>query len=166
MCILGGTCAAEEVATQVAISFTKGVSNTQLLAFRVLTARKLTQLELQGSFAGLQKLTWVVYEKRVGSEIYDLVYQKVTSQTMPTLGAIQSPALDFQLAVGKSYAVGLLVSATATVYYSSAAQLTAKAAFMTGSFAATISGGVSPPTSAVPASTTSRTYIKLTTTGG
>lgn len=166
VCILGGTCAVEEVATQGAITSTKSVSSTQLLAFRVLTARKLTKIELQGSFAGLQKLTWVVYEKRVGSEMYDLAYQKVTSQTMPALGALQSPALDFQLVAGKSYAVGLLVSATATVYYSTSAQLVAKAAFITGSFAATISGGASPPTSAVPASTTSRTYIKLTTTGG
>lgn len=133
VCVLGGTCAAEEVATQGSTTYTETVSNgTVLSGFRALTARKLTKLEAYGSFGGLQKLTWVVYQKRVGSESYDLVYQKVTAQTMPSEGLLTSPALDFVLEKGKSYAVGVHIAGTARVGYmwSSSGTYLAKASFI------------------------------------
>lgn len=135
VCIAGGTCAAEEVSTQgltTSLGYNSGY--TYLSGFNVLTSRRLTKLETYASFAGLQKLTWVVYEKRSGGSNYDLVYQRVTSQTMATAGYIASPALDFKLEKGKSYALGVHITGDARVgyVYSTATTYVAKGGFLAG----------------------------------
>lgn len=164
VCILGGTCAAEEVATQGSTTYsTRTASNTTILsAFQALTSRKLTKLETYASFNGLQKVTWVVYEKRNNTEAYDLVYQKVTAQTMPTLGFLTSPALDLTLKEGKTYAVGVHIAGSAAVAYTYSS-IPAKASFMTGSFAAVVSD-VSQPSSSITAySDYYYRYLRITT---
>jgi len=169
VCALGGTCAAEELATQGTTTYGNSnyYNNTQLALFRALTPRKLTKLEVQGSFGGLQKLTWVVYEKRVGAETYDLVYQKVTSQTMAVAGTITSPALDFKLEKGKSYAVGVHITGTVSLAYqysTTAGLYVVKAAFIAGGYAAT-TGGSSQPEASIntPLAASYKTYLRLTT---
>lgn len=169
VCILGGTCAAEESATQGTTTYSSQqyANETQLAVLRTLTPRKLTRIELQASFPGLQKLTWVVYQKRAGAETFDLVYQKVTSQSQATLAVITSPALDFELEKGKTYAIGVHITGTATVLYQYSATSTlyvAKAAFIASSYAALAGGLTSPETTmATPPSTAYKTYLKLTT---
>jgi hypothetical protein len=165
VCVLGGTCAAEETATQGGLSsLTQYINGTHLVVFRDLTPRKLTKIEAQGTFTGLQKLTWVVYERRATAETYDLVYQKVTSQTQSASGPLASPALDFVFEKGKWYAVGLHIAGTASVAYEYAGLL-AKGSFMTSSYSGTWSTSQGQPdTSLTPSSTTYRTYLKLTTT--
>ena len=168
VCVAGGTCTAEETATQgtTTYSTTQVYSQAPVAVFRVLTSRKLTKLEAHATFAGLQKLTWVVYEKRAGAETYDLVYQQVTSQTQAALDVITSPALDFTLEKGKSYAVGVHFSDSATVsyQYASGTAYTAKAAFNATPYAALIGGDNSPPSStSTPYSSYYKTYLRLTT---
>lgn len=169
VCVTGGTCATEEVATQGTTTYSTTYVNGQaaVAVFRVLTPRKLNKLEAHATFAGLQKLTWVVYEKRANAETFDLVYQQVTAQTQPTLGAITSPALNFTLEKGKTYAVGLHFSGAATVAYQYGAAATsyaAKAAFNASPYAAFLGNSVDPPTSTpTPSSTPSKPYLRLTT---
>jgi len=169
VCILGGTCGAEESATQGTITYGSQPypNDTQLAVLRTLTPRKLTKIELQASFPGLQKLTWVVYQKRAGVETFDLVYQKVTAQSQAALAAITSPVLDFELEKGKTYAIGVHITGTATVLYQYSATPTlyvAKAAFIATSYAAVAGGSTSPEaTLATPSSTPYKTYLKLTT---
>lgn len=171
VCVTGGTCAAEEVTTQGSTTYsTMSVySQAPVAVFRVLTPRKLNKLEVQASFAGLQKLTWVVYEKRANAETFDLVYQQVTAQTQAVLGAITSPALDFTLEKGKTYAVGVHFSGTAAVSYQYSTPVTsyvAKAAFNASPYAGFVGGNdTDPPTSAAtPASSYNKVYLRLTTT--
>lgn len=170
VCIVGGTCAAEEVSVQGLTSSVSAFTGVQVGVFRVLTSRTLTELETYASFQGLQKITWVVYEKRPGVETYDLVYQKVTSQTMAVAGIITSPALDFGLEKGKSYAVGVHITGTVNYgysydYYNSALN-TFKGAFLTGAYAAQSSSGAQaqPETSLSPSySYYYKTYLRMTT---
>lgn len=170
VCVSGGTCAAEETATQGSTTYssTLGSNATWLAGFRSLTSRKLTKLSVNGSFAGLQKVTWVVYEKRGGAAAYDLVYQKVTSQTMASAGPITSPALDFKLEKGKTYAVGVHIAGSATLAYqysSSATLYLFKAAFTASPAAFLESVGEAQPKAVLtPTSTTTRGYIQATTT--
>jgi hypothetical protein len=135
-----------------------------LAAFRALNSRKLTKLEVSAAFAGLQKLTWVVYQKRDNAATFDLVYQVVTAQSQAALGVIASPALDFTFVSGKTYAVGLHIAGGATVsyaYYGSGAS----AAFLTGSFASTAGGTTQPDASiaALSAGVYYAPYLRLTT---
>lgn len=165
VCITGGTCAAQEVATQSATTSSVKVTNqTSLAAFRALTSRKLTKLEVSASFAGLQKLTWVVYQKRDNASTFDLVYQTVTAQSQAVLGVIASPALDFTFESGKSYAVGVHIAGGATVSYSYYGA-GAAAAFVTGSFASTAGGGSQPDASiaALSSGVYYAPYLRLTT---
>jgi hypothetical protein len=169
VCVTGGTCAAEEIAVQGTTTYgtTSVYSQAVAAAFRVLTPRKLTKLEVQASFAGLQKLTWVIYEKRPNAETFDLVHQQVTAQTQPALAGITSPTLDFTFEKGKTYAVGVHFSGTATVSYqysSVAAAYSAKAAFNTNAYATQFGGDTDPPTSTpTPSSTYYKPYVRLTT---
>jgi hypothetical protein len=133
VCVLGGTCAPEEVSTQGSTSYSNyGTGYTYLSGFRALATRKLAKLETYGSFSGLQKVTWVVYEKRPTESTYDLVYQKVTAQAKPTLGSIVSPALDFTLVKGKTYAVGVHIAGDSQIayYYGSSTTYLAKGSFI------------------------------------
>ena len=135
VCILGGSCAAQEVAEQGGnSSMLNYQDDTQLSAFRAVTARKLSKLEIYASVAGLQKFTWVVYQKRSGAVAYDLVYQMVTSQTALSPGWIASPPLNYNFVAGKSYAVGVHITGSSTVSYSYSSP--ARAAFIASSFAA------------------------------
>jgi len=167
VCLTGGTCAAEEVVTQGTTTYGTNYVNGQapVAVFRVLTPRKLTKLEAHASFAGLQKLTWVVYEKRAASETYDLVYQQVTAQTQAALGLITSPALDFTFEKGKSYAVGVHFAGSANVsyQYSSSTTYSAKAAFNANPYAAFMGSAQDPPTSSTAPTSSYKSYLRLTT---
>jgi hypothetical protein len=163
VCILGGSCAEEEIAAQAGAYFSETrESSTLYAAFRTLTSRKLTELSFQASIKGLQKVTWLVYEKRVGSSTHDLVYQLVTTRTMPTAGVISSPALDFVFEQGKSYAVGVHVSGPASVayYYSEPAA----ASFLTDAGGGYAGGGAQPDTTLVPNNAFYVPYLTFTTT--
>jgi hypothetical protein len=164
VCILGGTCAAQEVDTQSSASSSQKTSNqTSLAAFRVLSPRKLTKLEVSASFGGLQKLTWVVYQKRAEAETYDLVYQVVTAQTQAAIGVIASPALDFTFESGKSYAIGVHIAGSATLsyqYYGSGAV----GSFLTDSMPFAVAGSQQPdPSFSNQYSATYAPYLRLTT---
>lgn len=168
VCTLGGTCAAEEVATQGTTTYSLSATNAAALsAFRTTTARKLTKLEVHASFGGLQKVTWVVYEKRVGADAYDLVYQKVTAQTMPVAGLLASPPLDFLLAKGKSYAVGAHIAGVARFGYMSSASASylAKASFVVAAFAPSRSSGAAQPNSSITPSSeySDKLFVRFTT---
>lgn len=150
VCVLGGSCAVQEVAVQGSTNVTtSAVGTVQFSAFRALTARKLTKLEIYASVSGLQKFTWVVYQKRTGSSIYDLVYQAVTAQTAAAVGWIASPILNYSFAAGKSYAVGVHITGTAQVGYASAFSdvYNAHAGFIANSFSASLTAGTQPPSS-------------------
>jgi hypothetical protein len=165
VCITGGTCAAQEVAVQSSTTSSVKVTNqSSLAAFRVLTSRKLTKLEVSAAFAGLQKLTWVVYQKRDNSATFDLVYQVVTAQSQAALGVIASPALDVVLESGKTYAVGVHIAGGATVSYSYYGN-GASAAFLSGSFASTAGGSPQPDASIAALSVGAyyAPYLRLTT---
>jgi Cys-rich repeat protein len=170
VCSLGGTCAAQEVTVQGSGSVGSVFSNssyvyaTELAEFRVTTPRKLTLLEIDASVSGLQKFTWVVYQKRVNSSLYDLVYQSVTSQTAPLLGFIASPPLDYTFAVGKTYAIGVHIAGPFTLGYHSVG--TAQAGFNTAAVAAGFAeGGAQPSTSIIPVvSPYYFAYLRFTTT--
>jgi hypothetical protein len=135
----------------------------QLGAFRVFATRKLTRLETQVSFGGLQKVSWVVYEKRAGVAPFDL-YQKVTSQSMAVAGLLTSPALDFVLEKGKTYAAGVHITGDASFAYQYSSSNTAyvcKAAFLTGAFAIRAGGGPQPTFTSF--LTYEKVYLHMTT---
>jgi hypothetical protein len=168
VCILGGSCADEEIAIQGSTTYdaTYDTNATQLGVFRVLASRTLTKLETQVSFQGLQKVTWVVYEKRAGAETYDLVYQKVTSHSMAVAGPLSSPVLDFVLEKGKTYAVGVHVTGDASFAYQYSSSSTAyvfKAAFLTGAFAVNAGGNVQPDATLSAYSSSTKVYLGMTT---
>jgi len=163
VCVLGGTCAAQEQAVQGSALSSAQYANTSALAgFRALTTRKLTQIEVYASVAGLQKFTWVVYQKRSASSTYDLVYQKVSALSAPTAGFIASGALDYTFSAGKSYAIGVHIAGPATLYYYYYSQP------LTGSFvqsplALTYTDGAQPSASISPSSGYA-VNLRLTTT--
>jgi hypothetical protein len=168
VCVVGGSCAAQELSTQGSTYYTDFFgSTTELAVFRTLGARKLSKLEIYASVTGLQKFTWVVYQKRATTSSYDLVYQAVTAQTAPNQDWVASPALDFTFAAGKTYAVGVHITGSARISFSyvSAAPVYARAAFITAANAAQVSEGTQP--SAVitpPSSSTYQPYLRFTST--
>jgi hypothetical protein len=146
VCVLGGTCAAQEVAVAGAANSYNTYSNTtNVTAFRALSARKLTQIEVNASVVGLQKFTWVVYQKRTNSEVYDLVYQSVTAQAAPVTAWLSSGALNYTLSAGKTYAVGVHITgyASVTLGYGYGAYLP-KASFLSGLFNSTLGSNTQP----------------------
>jgi len=164
VCVLGGTCAAQEVATQGTSSFALSsgyIGYMYLSGFRVLQDRQLSLLEAYGSVPGLQKCTWVVYEKRASAPTYDLVYQKVTAQKVATPVWISSGAVDFVLAKGKTYAVGVHIDGPANIYYASSPL--AQASFLTASASYLVSGGTQPLVSTSLSSTSTRANVRFTT---
>jgi hypothetical protein len=163
VCTLGGTCAAEELATQGNTVGTLNSSNvTYFSGFRALTSRKLTKLEVYANFPGLQKLTWVVYEKRSGAGAFDLVYQKVTSQTVAAAGFIVSPALDFKLEKGKTYALGVHITGTPQVAYHSSATFLPKASFIAAVFGGTHNPGSTQPATSFTPGAGSLAHLRFT----
>ncbi len=171
VCVLGGSCAAQEVAvagsnTYSSISYSGGL---QLSGFRALSSRKLTQIEINASVSGVQKLTWVVYQKRVGSEAYDLVYQRVTAQSAPSIAWLSSGALDFNFVAGKSYAVGVHITGNSSVSsgYGYGA-LPAKAGFIAAAFNYTQNSSTNQPASTLNPSTNTyyNSYLRFTTAVG
>lgn len=163
VCVLGGTCAAEEQVTQGGTYTSLKYSNGAYFSgFRVLTSRKLTKLEAYVVINGLQKVTWVVYEKRAGSNTYDLVHQVVTAQTMATAGFISSPALDFELEQGKSYAIGLHISGPSQVY--AHYNTPARAAFLTEPLGAYATTGSAQPDASLILDGDYNPYLRFTTT--
>jgi len=135
--------------------------------FRTLGSRKLSKLEIYASVPGLQKFTWVVYQKRANSSVYDLVYQVVTAQTAATQDWVSSPALDFTFAAAKSYAVGVHITGTARVAfaYVGAIPVYARAGFITAASASQVSDAAQQPSASVtPSSSTYQPYLRFTTT--
>jgi hypothetical protein len=141
-------------------------STTQLAGFRVTTPRKLNQLEVYASVAGVQKFSWVVYQKRTGSSAFDLVYQKVTAQATSGAGFVSSGALSYTLAAGKTYAVGAHITGSALVgyVYTSPGFGLAQAGFIAAPFAATFSDGTQPSAAITPyVDSYNKSYIRCTT---
>jgi hypothetical protein len=166
VCTSSGTCAAGEFASQGSSNYSSFNYTNRLYygGFRVLTSRKLGKLEIYATFKGLQKLTWVVYQKRAESNNYDLVYQKVTAQTTGGAAFIASPALDYVLEKGKTYAVGVHIAGTAVVYYSYTPAL--KAAFLTAPFGSYGGTGATQPDATITVTSSSDSYypyLRLTT---
>lgn len=89
---------------------------------------------------------------------------------MAVAGTITSPALDFDLEKGKSYAVGVHITGTANYgysydYYNSTTNVF-KGAFLTSAYAAQSSSGAlpQPETSLTPSySYYYKTYLRMTT---
>jgi len=168
VCVLGGTCAAQEVSTQGSTAYSDFFSSmTELAVFRALGARTLSKLEVYASVSGLQKFTWVVYQKRAASSSYDLVYQAVSAQTAPNQDWVSSPALNFTFAAGKSYAVGVHVTGSTRISFSyqGGASLYARGAFIAGASSAQVSDGASQPAAVItPSSNSYQPYLRFTTT--
>src|SRR6478736_325902 len=164
VCVVGGSCAAQEVSTQGSSSYNDiFTSTTQLSAFRALNARKLNKLEIYGSVSGLQKFTWVVYQKRANASSYDLVYQSVTSQTALNADWVASPALNFTFSAGKTYAVGVHITGPARIAFAYSTT-TAKAGFITAPAAAQVTDGTQPSATLSSLPTSSyQPYLRFTT---
>jgi hypothetical protein len=163
VCVLGGTCAAQETSVQGSPTSPGAYTSESAFAgFRALTTRKLTQVEVYAAVSGLQKFTWVVYQKRSNSSTYDLVYQKVTAQTAATAGFISSGALNYTFSVGKSYLVGVHVAGPVTYYQSFSTPLLS-GSYVVSPFAALYPDGTQPATSLVPTSSFSVVNLRLTT---
>lgn len=116
----GASCGAEEITTQgsyVSYYNRARTGETALISFDVLYARRLSEIEAYAEVPGVQKLTWVVYEKREASSTLDLVFQKVTAQGTSGVAWLSSGELDFEFQAGKSYAVGLHNDGSIRRYY-------------------------------------------------
>jgi hypothetical protein len=167
VCVLGGSCAAQEVATQGSTTYTDTYSSTSELAlFRALGARNLSKIEIYASVTGLQKFTWVVYQKRPSSNSFELVYQAVTSQAAPSQDWVSSPALNFNFVAGKTYAVGVHITGSAKISYSYGATLSyARAAFLTAATSSQVPEGAATQPSAVitPVNSSYQPYLRFTT---
>jgi hypothetical protein len=167
VCVSGGSCAAQEVSTQGSTNYSDTfASTTELATFRALGARNLSKLEIYASVSGLQKFTWVVYQKRATSSNYDLVYQAVTAQTAASQDWVSSPALNFTFAAGKSYAVGVHITGSAKIAFSygGASPVYARAAFITAANAAQVGETSQPSTVISPYASSSQPYLRFTTT--
>ncbi len=166
VCALGGSCAAQEVTVQGSggLGSTSFMPATQLAEFRVTTPRKLTLLEIYASVPGVQKFTWVVYQKRAASAVYDIVYQSVTAQSMSTIGFVASPALNYTLAAGKTYAIGVHITGSFTIGYHTTG--TALAGFNVAPVGAYYDETATQPSAAISPSTGSFyiPYLRFTTT--
>lgn len=95
-------------------------------AIDVTSARKLTQIEAQLVLASPRELRWVIYELTAGS--YVAKFDKVVSSVSGS-GFISSGALNFSLAAGKRYLIGVAISGGDAVAYYDTAPVTQGVSF-------------------------------------
>jgi hypothetical protein len=117
VCLTPATCAASVTDTLSRDASSEAGQGTPYLGnvIDVSSARKLTELQMRLSFPSPSDLRWIVFEQ-VGTEF--IARAEKTTQAASSNGFVSSGPLSFnyQLEVGKRYALGVILPAGSTSY--------------------------------------------------